>query len=177
MNWLDTVLVQTTTKMVVPLPPLISVPRKVQNSLYAILRDKYHLSLILRTGPTQREIELQPTKAKRKFPADIHDLGYIPKYKPPRPPLPKRRRFSSHRSSTHMSFADIFANNSGCSQQSIPDLYPSLPNQPNPDTDCPPVTQADNPPPKPPRLQKQTSVHYTMHDKVPDSSTQMEELD
>ena len=98
LEWSTTTLIHKPSKLVIPLPPTAPVPRPVQNILYSILRDKYHLALILRTGPIQKEIELKPAPPMKVLPADMDRLHVAtrPKYRPPpaRPPPPKKRSFT-----------------------------------------------------------------------------------
>ena len=76
LDWCSTTLRHTPSKFIVHLPETVPVPRTVQHVLYTILREKHHLSLILRTGPSQREIDLEPGFPMELLPSDIDKLYF-----------------------------------------------------------------------------------------------------
>ena len=102
-------LTHTPTQIAIPLPPTAPIPRAIQHNLYSILRDTYKVALILRTGPSQREIELDTAHPIRCLPNDIDKL-HVESKGPSKcrraPPFNPRRPFK-HAYPTTRSFSHL----------------------------------------------------------------------
>ena len=88
LEWIGGILFHTPTKLKIPLPSEALISRSVQNTLYAILRDKYQVSLLLRTGPDQKELPLNVILPMRHLPQEIDRLHAVTK------PIPVKRKHS-----------------------------------------------------------------------------------
>ena len=74
MEWIGAILLHTFTKLVIPLLSEAPISHSMQNTLYAILRDKYQVSLILRTGPDQKDLPLNVILPMRQLPLELDRL-------------------------------------------------------------------------------------------------------
>ena len=60
--WQYVIIKHDQTNMYIPLPPTIKIPKSVQTTLESILEAEFDASLILKTGPDQREVNLKVIK-------------------------------------------------------------------------------------------------------------------